>query len=146
VPETRADNTGSETVLLVEDDDGLRALTRRVLLKHGYQVLEAARTSEAEHVCREHPGKIHLLLTDVVMPGLSGKELSSRLMMLRPEMVVLYMSGYTDSVVMKQGVQERSVNFIQKPFTPIALSKKVREVLDVTFGKPSGEARPYIRG
>jgi hypothetical protein len=146
VPETRADNTGSETVLLVEDDDGLRALARRVLLKHGYQVLEAARTSEAEHVCREHPGKIHLLLTDVVMPGLSGKELSSRLMMLRPEMVVLYMSGYTDSVVMKQGVQEGSVNFIQKPFTPIALSKKVREVLDVTFGKPSGEARPYIRG
>jgi two-component system cell cycle sensor histidine kinase/response regulator CckA len=145
-PETRSENTGSETVLLVEDDDGLRALTRRVLLKHGYQVLESARTSEAEHVCREHPGKIHMLLTDVVMPGLSGKELASRLMMLRPEMVVLYMSGYTDSVVMKQGVEEGSVNFIQKPFTPVALSRKVREVLDAAFGRPSGQERPYLRG
>src|SRR5262249_59534788 len=96
VPETRSENTGTETILLVEDDDGLRALTRRVLLKHGYEVLETARTSDAEQVCRHHPGKIHMLLTDVVMPGASGKELASRLTMIRPEMLVLYMSGYTD--------------------------------------------------
>jgi hypothetical protein len=143
--EAPPENTGFETVLLVEDDDGLRALTRRVLLKHGYQVLEASRTSDAEIICREHPGKIHLLLTDVIMPGLSGKELSSRLTSIRPEMIVLYMSGYADTVVMKQGVEESSVNFIPKPFTPSSLSQKVREVLDAHFGKPN-LARPYLRG
>jgi hypothetical protein len=79
------------------------------------------------------------------MPGLSGKELSSRLMAIRPEMIVLYMSGYTDAVVMKQGVEEGSVNFIPKPFTPSSLSQKVREVLDAHFGKPN-LARPYLRG
>ena len=144
-PEAKPENTGSETILLVEDDDGLRALTRRILLKHGYQVLEAARTSDAEILCREHPGKIHLLLTDVIMPGISGKELGSRLSAIRPEMIVLYMSGYTDSVVMKQGVAEGSVNFIAKPFTPAALSQKVRDVLDFHFGG-SKLARPYLRG
>jgi PAS domain S-box-containing protein len=144
VPETRGENTGTETILLVEDDDGLRALTRRILLKHGYEVLETARTSDAEQACRNHPGKIHLLLTDVVMPGASGKELASRLTMIRPEMLVLYMSGYTDSVVMKQGVEEGSVNFIPKPFTPAGLGQKVREVLDVKYGRTN--ARPYLRG
>jgi hypothetical protein len=145
VPETRSENTGTETILLVEDDDGLRALTRRVLLKHGYEVLETARTSDAEQVCRHHPGKIHMLLTDVVMPGASGKELASRLTMIRPEMLVLYMSGYTDSVVMKQGVEEGSVNFIAKPFTPAALGQKVREVLDIKYGR-GNVSRPYLRG
>ena len=145
VPETRSENTGNETILLVEDDDGLRALTRRILLKHGYEVIETARTSDAEQACRNHPGKIHMLLTDVVMPGASGKELSSRLTMIRPEMLVLYMSGYTDSVVMKQGVEEGSVNFIAKPFTPAALGQKVREVLDVKYGRV-GVNRPYLRG
>ena len=145
VPEAPAESTGYETVLLVEDDDGLRALTRRVLLKHGYQVLEASRTSDAEIICREHPGRIHLLLTDVIMPGLSGKELASRLAAIRPEMIVLYMSGYNDAVVMKQGVEEGCANFISKPFTPSSLSQKVREVLDAHFGKPS-LARPYLRG
>jgi PAS domain S-box-containing protein len=145
VPETRGENTGTETILLVEDDDGLRALTRRILLKHGYEVLETARTSDAEQACRNHPGKIHLLLTDVVMPGASGKELASRLTMIRPEMLVLYMSGYTDSVVMKQGVEEGSVNFIAKPFTPAGLGQKVREVLDVKYGR-ANVSRPYLRG
>ena len=145
VPETRSENTGTETILLVEDDDGLRALTRRILLKHGYEVLETARTSDAEQACRNHPGKIHLLLTDVVMPGASGKELASRLTMIRPEMLVLYMSGYTDSVVMKQGVEEGSVNFLAKPFTPSALGQKVREVLDIKYGR-SNISRPYLRG
>ena len=79
------------------------------------------------------------------MPGLSGKELGSRLGAIRPEIIVLYMSGYTDSVVMKQGVAEGSVNFIPKPFTPAALSQKVREVLDFQFGG-STIARPYLRG
>jgi hypothetical protein len=145
VPETRSENTGTETILLVEDDDGLRALTRRVLLKHGYEVLETARTSDAEQACRNHPGKIHMLLTDVVMPGASGKELASRLTMIRPEMIVLYMSGYTDSVVMKQGVEEGSVNFLAKPFTPAALGQKVREVLDFKYGR-ANVSRPYLRG
>jgi len=145
VPETRSENTGNETILLVEDDDGLRALTRRILLKHGYEVIETARTSDAEQACHNHPGKIHLLLTDVVMPGASGKELSQRLSMIRPEMLILYMSGYTDSVVMKQGVEEGSVNFIAKPFTPAALGQKVREVLDVKYGRV-GVNRPYLRG
>jgi PAS domain S-box-containing protein len=145
VPELRSENTGTETILLVEDDDGLRALTRRVLLKHGYEVIETARTSDAEQACRNHPGKIHMLLTDVVMPGASGKELASRLTMIRPEMLVLYMSGYTDSVVMKQGVEEGSVNFLAKPFTPAALGQKVREVLDIKYGR-ANVARPYLRG
>jgi PAS domain S-box-containing protein len=145
-PETRVEHTGSETIVLVEDDDGLRALTRRILLKHGYQVLEASRTSDAEVICREHPGKIQMLLTDVIMPGMSGKELSSRLGAIRPEMVVVYMSGYTDSVVMKQGVEEGAINFIQKPFSPATLSKTVREVLDAHFGKPNTVSRPYLRG
>jgi hypothetical protein len=145
VPETRGENTGTETILLVEDDDGLRALTRRILLKHGYEVLETARTSDAEQACRNHPGKIHMLLTDVVMPGASGKELASRLTMIRPEMLVLYMSGYTDSVVMKQGVEEGSVNFIAKPFTPAGLGQKVREVLDIKYGR-ANVSRPYLRG
>ncbi|MBI2683688.1 MAG: response regulator [Acidobacteriales bacterium] len=121
---------GVETILLVEDDEGLRELARRVLANRGYRVLEAASGADGERVCREFDGNIDLLLTDVVMPGLSGKELAAKVRQMRPEIGVIYMSGYTDEVVLRQGIQEGSANFVQKPFTPTALSQKVREVLD----------------
>jgi len=121
--------TGTETVLLAEDDDGLRELTRTILVKNGYEVLSSAGGSEAERLCREYPGKIHLLLTDVVMPGISGRELAATLSALRPDMAIIYMSGYADEMVTRQGV-ENGTHFIQKPFTPVSLTRKLREVLD----------------
>jgi len=121
---------GSETVLLVEDDDGLRELARRVLSRGGYQVLEARQALQAEDLANQHQGKIDLLLTDVVMPGIGGRELSLRLAKNRPEMRILYMSGYTDEIVLKQGVMDGSMNFLHKPFTPSKLSRAVRQVLD----------------
>jgi CheY-like chemotaxis protein len=120
---------GTETILLVEDDDGLRELARKILSKNGYEVLASAGGSDAERICRDHEGPIHLLLTDVVMPGISGKELAHKLADLRPEMLVLYMSGYADEMVTRQGVAN-GMHFIQKPFTAVALTKKLREVLD----------------
>jgi PAS domain S-box-containing protein len=120
---------GTETILLVEDDDGLRELARKILSKNGYEVLASSGGSEAERICREHDGRIHLLLTDVVMPGISGRELASKLAALRPEMRVLYMSGYADEMVTRQGVAN-GMHFIQKPFTALALTKKLREVLE----------------
>jgi CheY-like chemotaxis protein len=120
---------GTETILLVEDDDGLRELARKILSKNGYEVIASSGGSDAERLCREHGGRIHLLLTDVVMPGISGKELASKLAAIRPEMLVMYMSGYADEMVTRQGVAN-GMHFIQKPFTPVALTKKLREVLD----------------
>jgi signal transduction histidine kinase/DNA-binding response OmpR family regulator len=121
---------GSETVLLVEDADMVRDLAYRVLLQNGYTVLEARDGREALQVCEEHEGPIHLLMTDEVMPQMSGRELADRLMPLRPEMRMLYMSGYTDDGIIRHGVLEPGVAFLQKPFTPDALTSKVREVLD----------------
>jgi DNA-binding NtrC family response regulator len=121
---------GCETILLVEDDDGLRELALRILGKQGYHVLSASRSSEAEQLCREHEGQIDIVVTDVVMPGLGGRELVTKLLPIQPQMAVLFMSGYTDQVVFKEGVEKGNTHFIQKPFTPASLSKKVREVLD----------------
>jgi PAS domain S-box-containing protein len=120
----------SETVLLVEDAKDLRALAREILEEEGYTVLAAGDPSEALEVTSRHPGPIHLLLTDVVMPGMGGRELASRLTRVRPNMRVLYMSGYTDDSVVRHGVLEREVSFLQKPFTVRGLSQKVREVLE----------------
>jgi DNA-binding NtrC family response regulator len=98
--------------------------------QHGYTVLEAEDVDDALRLCREHGGEIHLLLTDVVMPIMSGRELAERAADIRPELKVLYMSGYTDNVVVHHGVKAHEAQFLQKPFTPRLLARKVREVLD----------------
>jgi PAS domain S-box-containing protein len=122
---------GSETVLLVEDDAGLRELARMVLVaRGGYKVLESIGGKEARLFAEQYKGTIHLLLTDVVMPGMGGRELSEKLATLRPEMKILYMSGYTDDTVLRHGVLEEGMAFLQKPFTAESLLRKVRDVLD----------------
>ena len=121
--------TGTETILLVEDEEPVRALARRCLEESGYRVLVASRSSEAEEVAGKFAGTIHLLLTDVVMPGDSGAELARRLATSRPAMRVLYMSGYTDDAVVRHGVLAEEAAYLQKPFTPTGLLLKVRQVL-----------------
>ncbi len=121
---------GSETILLVEDEPLVRALACTILRKRGYDVLEAESASDALLQCEQHPGPIHLLLTDVVMPRMSGRQLGERILTLRPEIKVLYMSGYTDDAVMRNGILDSTLRFIQKPITPDALAHKVRDVLD----------------
>ena len=125
-----ADCAGTETILLVEDEPQLRELTRTVLESRGYSVVEAVSPDEAERLAKKYGAKIHLLLTDVIMPGISGRELAKRLSARQPAMRVLYMSGYTYNVIAQGGTLERGVAFLQKPFTPSALIEKVREVLD----------------
>jgi CheY-like chemotaxis protein len=121
---------GSETVLLVEDEDGVRALMRQVLHKHGYNVLESRHGGEALLMCERHQGKIDLLLTDVVLEQMSGRELAERLLKVRPEMKVLYVSGYADDAIVHHGVLTEGMAFLQKPFTTESLARKVRYVLD----------------
>jgi PAS domain S-box-containing protein len=121
---------GAETILVAEDEEMVRKLAVQVLVMHGYQVLEAANGGAALLICERHKEPIHLLITDVIMPEMSGRELADRLAQLRPEMKVLYMSGYTDNAIVHQGVLDEGANFIQKPFPTNALSRKVREVLD----------------
>lgn len=125
---------GTETILLVEDAITVSRLAREILEANGYEVLEAASGSEALQISRAHPGAIHLLLTDVVMPEMSGKELAQRMLYICPEMRVLYMSGYTDETIVHHGVLDEGINFIEKPFSPEALSVKVRKVLGMTNG------------
>lgn len=122
---------GSETILLVEDAELVRTLARQVLETAGYRVLEAANADAAIRLCESINGdRIDLLLTDVVMPGMSGNEMSRILLKKQPGMPVLYMSGYTDDAIVQHGVLEAGINFLQKPFTPAALALKVRAVLD----------------
>ncbi|TAL08529.1 MAG: response regulator [Nitrospirae bacterium] len=121
---------GTETILLVEDDAPLRKLTHAILRKGGYAVLSAGHGDEAFRVCAEHTGPIHLLVSDVVMPGMGGHELAERLKSAHPDMKVLYVSGYTDDTVVRHGVLNRNMAFLQKPFTMHGLLRKVREVLD----------------
>ncbi len=128
-------------VLLVEDDDGVRSLARRVLARHGYTVLEAFDGSEALRISEQHRGSIELLVTDVVMPELRGPEVAERLLRLRPELKVLYMSGYTDEEIL-HGVSEHEAAFLQKPFTEIALAEMARAVLDGRPPTGSGTASP----
>ena len=122
---------GWETVLLVEDEDAVRALAREVLRRHGYVVLEARHGVEALRLAERHPDAIHLLISDVVMPHMSGSELAARLSADRPKMKVLFMSGYTDRLGLHRD-QTSGAAFVQKPFTPEALARKVRSVLDET--------------
>lgn len=121
---------GSETILLCEDQEQVRTLTRRMLEARGYDVLVARSGHEALRLAEERSGPIHLLVTDVVMPGMSGKELALLLNPPRPAMKVLYLSGYTDESIVQHGVLEPGAAFLQKPFTAEMLARKVREVLD----------------
>jgi CheY-like chemotaxis protein/two-component sensor histidine kinase len=121
---------GSETVLLAEDEEAVRTLARQLLEMYGYQVLEAANGGAALLICERHQEPIHLLITDVIMPEMSGRELADRLAQLRPDMKVLFMSGYTDNAIVHQRVLDEWANFIQKPFPTDALARKVRNVLD----------------
>jgi two-component system, cell cycle sensor histidine kinase and response regulator CckA len=129
-PLTRATSRGRETVLLVEDQDQVRAVARGILKRNGYHVLVARRPGEALLICEQHEGCIDLLVTDVVMPQLSGVEMAKRMASLRPRMKVLYMSGYTDDSIVRHGVLESEMAFLQKPFTPESLTGKVREIID----------------
>ena len=121
---------GSETVLIAEDEPGVLALVCETLRAHGYTVLEARNGKEALAVSRQYQGRIHLLLTDVVMPQMNGREVSERLLLMRPEVKVLYMSGYTDDAVLRHGVVADGVDFLPKPFTPGAVARTVRKALD----------------
>jgi PAS domain S-box-containing protein len=121
---------GSETVLLAEDEDAVRALAHAVLQRQGYTVLEAANGDQAIATCEQHTGPIHLLLTDVIMPGMSGCELADRLAQRYPKAKVLYMSGHTDDTIARHGILDPGVAFLQKPFAPSALARRVREVLE----------------
>ena len=125
---------GSETVLVVEDDPAVRRLVEEALRRNGYQVLMASSSNEARNLCLTQRRPIDLLLTDVVMPDLSGHELAKLLELLRPGLRVLYMSGYTDDTIVHHGVLDAGTAFLQKPFSPDALAAKVREVLDSPEG------------
>jgi len=120
---------GSETVLLVEDEESVRQLVRETLESKGYKVLEAENGEAALQIVATHSGKIDMLITDVVMPGMSGRELSARLCASRPQTKVLYLSGYTEDAIVHEGVVDPDTAFLQKPFTLQMLSRKVREVL-----------------
>jgi CheY-like chemotaxis protein len=121
---------GGETILLVEDDEPVREVASDILETAGYWVLPAANGCEALRLCGQHDGTIHLLLTDVVMPELNGCTLAERLASVRPEMRVLYMSGYTDDAIVHHGVLNAGVHFINKPFGASELTRRVREVLN----------------
>jgi CheY-like chemotaxis protein len=121
---------GDETILVVEDEETVRKLAVRILRGLGYTILEAPEGGGALILCEDFKKPIHLILTDVVMPGMSGRKLVERLREIHPEIKALYMSGYTDNAILHHGVLEKGTNFIQKPFTLENLARKVREVLD----------------
>ena len=128
---------GSETILLVEDEEQVRRLACEILQASGYTILEASGGLDALQVCETNHGGIQLMVTDVVMPGMSGRELADELSTVRPEMKVLYVSGYTEDAIGEYGVLEEGVNFLQKPFRPSDLARKVRDVLDASRVMPS---------
>lgn len=121
---------GTETILLVEDEEGVRSLARRVLAHCGYTVLEASNGIEALQLARDHSGPIHLLMSDVVMPELGGRNLGEQFLAIAPQAKILYMSGYTDDAVVRHGILHEQVEFLQKPFSSAVLAHKVRQVLD----------------
>jgi CheY-like chemotaxis protein len=121
---------GNETILLVEDDDAVRVLTRRLLTKHGYTVLTADSGPDALHLSDDYAGAVHLLMTDMVMPEMSGIEVAREIQSRRPDVRVLLMSGYTDDEILRRGIHEPNLAFLQKPFTAEELGRAVRDVLD----------------
>ncbi len=139
VPEPVVSLAGSETVLVVEDQPELRELARRVLAGHGYHVLVATQGVDALRVA-EHAGPIDLLITDVIMPGMSGREVALLLGAIRPDLKVLYVSGYPDESIVHHGVLEAGIAFLQKPFSADALARKVRRVLDTGAQPPQAAA------
>ncbi|MEO8348638.1 MAG: PAS domain S-box protein [Acidobacteriota bacterium] len=126
---------GAETILLVEDEESVRALSRKILESKGYRVLEAADGAQAVELALGRP--IDLLLTDMVLPGMGGREIAARIHDTHPRAKVLYTSGYTDDVIVRRGLMERGAAFLEKPFTPTVLARKVREVLDQRSGERS---------
>ncbi len=138
-PPPRGGTRGTETVLLVEDEPLVRSYVHDVLRKNGYRVLEVPNGDEAIERSTSHRDAIHIMVTEVVMPGISGLDLARQLAGSRPKMRVLYLSGYTDELVERQGVLKPGAAFLQKPFTPDALLRKVRELLDtpLTPGRPA---------
>jgi CheY-like chemotaxis protein len=127
--EASVPSTGSETILLVEDEPSLRMIAREILEENGYRVLDAGGGAEGLEIVRRHADPIHLLITDVVMPGMNGRALAESSTAARPQMKVLYMSGYTDDVIAQHGVLEPGTAFLGKPFTAQALLRRVRDVL-----------------
>ncbi len=127
--DTNALPRGSETILLVEDEANVREFARHVLQGYGYTILVAGNAKEASRINSQHKTPIHLLMTDVVMPGTGGRALAKQLQSTRPEMKVLFMSGYTEDAVVRHGILHEEVNFLQKPYSPLALAQKVRDVL-----------------
>jgi len=120
---------GAEVVLLVEDEPGVRELAREYLQMSNYTVLVAEDGHSALELAAMHAGPIHLLMTDVVMPGMGGRELADRMRRLRPEIKILYMSGYTEQAVSQQGILNKDAVLLQKPFTLLTLASKLREML-----------------
>jgi two-component system, cell cycle sensor histidine kinase and response regulator CckA len=125
-----ATRVGSETILLVEDDDAVRLMARRVLDRSGYRVLEATTGAEALRLCEESGDAIDLILSDLVMPEMGGRELAEQVRARHPGVRLLFMSGYTEDAAMRRSFLDSSDSFLAKPFTPTALVAKVREVLD----------------
>jgi CheY-like chemotaxis protein len=125
-----ASHPGTETILLVEDERALRGLGRRILAAAGYRVLEAESGQDAIALLAAHDGPVHLLLTDVVMPGMNGRELADRVKAERPELRVLYTSGHTNDAIFRHGVLDDPRHFLAKPYRPAQLKAKVRELLD----------------
>jgi len=131
--------TGDETIMLVEDEPRVRKLMVDVLAGCGYKVLEAMRGREALRIAKQHEGKISLAIVDVVMPEMSGPELIRQLKRLRPRMRVMYISGYTEEAIVHHGIPESGAAFLQKPFLPVELARKVREVLDTRTNSANGD-------
>ncbi len=121
---------GMETIVVVEDNAMVRELACTVLREHGYHVIEAGDGAECLERLQAYPGPAHLLLADVVMPGMNGRELHQRLLDQRPALKVLFMSGYTDNVIVHQGILDAGIDFLQKPFTVESLTRRVREALE----------------
>jgi two-component system, cell cycle sensor histidine kinase and response regulator CckA len=125
----RAAAPGTETILVVEDDDMVRRLVRTTLEQEGYKLMDAPEPVEAHRIADAFKGPIQLLITDMVMPNSNGRELAAQILGRRPETKVLYMSGYTDLAVVNRGLEQGNIAFLQKPFTPATLTQQVREIL-----------------
>jgi PAS domain S-box-containing protein len=129
-PRTATSASGSETILFVEDEREVRSLVEKLLRLQGYKVLSAADPAAALAHARGHPGAIDLLITDVMLPGLSGRDLAHQIQKLKPKIPILYISGYSDDAVVRHGNLDAGTHFLQKPFTPLQLGRKIREILD----------------
>jgi CheY-like chemotaxis protein len=140
--------SGNETVLLVEDEESVRRLLTHVLSRRGYRVLDASNAREALKIFERHGPDIHLVLTDIVMPNMSGRELADELRRRRPDLKVIFMSGYTDDVLIRTGALRPGMSFLQKPLRPDTLAAKVREALDSPtrpFNPPNSQSGPEAR-